>query len=196
MINLNVNRIEARLNRPGPNLFTDVYYVVIGGGKGGLRLDGPGGQSGEFKQGSFLMEHGTTATYTVGRGGLGTDSTTLGLSGSTTGSAISYPNNSLTVPSLPSRCVADPGTRTIYPNNVSGSWVHDPSEYNLWAQDGGNGTPAPTKLIGGGGGFKQSDLSLASFPFSSIRGDGVIGTEAGADGYVGTGAGGGAPGFA
>jgi hypothetical protein len=74
MINLNVNRIEARLNRPAPLLVTPFdYYVIAGGGGGGNSPDGAiggnGGSGGAFSSGSFDLSHGVTATIDVGAGG-------------------------------------------------------------------------------------------------------------------------------
>lgn len=200
MINLNVNRIEARLNRPGPNLLTPVNYLVIGGGFGGGKSFGAGGQSGEFLTGTLNFQHGTSATFDVGRGGLGVGSTTAGLASVPSSSLLTYSTDSisLTANAGSGSGVCPSGTAIdIYPCNEKGTWVHDPSTYTKWAQDGGASYDEPgtgDDLFGVGGGQQQYDggpQPIADFPWSSNRGGGTPGEQAGASGYNGTGAGGG-----
>lgn len=198
MINLNVNRIEARLNRPGPNLLTPVNYLVIGGGYGGGSSFGTGGQSGEFLTGTLNFQHNTSATFEIGRGGLGVGSTASGLAPLPSASLLTYSTDSisLTANAGSGSGVCPSGTLTdIYPCNEKGTWVHDPSTYTKWAQDGGASYDVPATgddLWGVGGGQQQtSGEPVADFPWSSNRGGGTPGSGAGADGYNGTGAGGG-----
>ena len=196
MINLNVNRIEARLNRPGPNLITDVNYLVIGGGmRGSQTLGDPGGQSGEFLTGSFGFLHGTSATFKIGRGALGHGSTTTGLANAASSSYIDYPTNSLTITGQPGSGSAQDCNPAeagdIYPCNEKGSWVHDPSTYNKWAQDGGKSYDVPgtsnDQAGVGGGQIQSAGGSVANYPWTSNRG-GVLNYK---PAYNGSGGGGG-----
>ena len=195
MINLNVNRIEARLNRPGPNLITPVHYLVIGGGwRGSGVLSTPGGQSGEFNTGILNFQHETTATFSIGRGALGVNSTTPGLSSAAASSSLlDYTTDSVNIVSLPgSQSAADcnPGDASdIYPCNEKGSWIHDPTTYYFWAQDGGKSYDVPATgndLRGyGGGQYQGAGQPTAEFPFGNSERNNTT------DGYNGTGAGGG-----
>ena len=195
MINLNVNRIEARLNRPGPNLITPVHYLVIGGGfRGSGVLSSPGGESGEFNTGILNFEHETTATFSVGRGALGVGSTTIGLAVTGSQSELDYPNDSTNIVSLPgSQSAADcnPGVPSATgPCNAKGTWIHDPTLYNAWAQDGGKSYDVPGTAndeFGTGGGLGST------FPWATNRGDDSVPptNPARTPAYNGTGGGGG-----
>jgi hypothetical protein len=194
MINLNVNRIEARLNIPGPNLITPVYYMVIGGGfRGSKVLGSPGGQSGEFLSGSFGLLHQTTATFRIGRGALGQNSPTSGLAAVASSSLLEYPTDSLTVTAQPGSGSAQDCNPSVPdatgPCNSKGPWIIDPSTYNAWAQDGGKSYDVPgtgDDRYGTGGGLG------ATFPWPTNRGDASQGGEAaGMPAYNGSGGGGG-----
>ena len=200
MINLNVNRVEARLNRPGPNLITDVNYLVIGGGfRGSQTLGDPGGQSGQFLTGSFGIVHGTSATFQIGRGALGWGSTTSGLATVASSSFIDYPTDSLTITGQPGSGSAqdcNPAEADdIYPCNEKGSWVHDPSTYNKWAQDGGKSYDVPAtgddEYGVGGGQLQTQGGSVANYPWTSNIGDANGGELTGTPAYNGSGGGGG-----
>lgn len=203
MINLNVNRIEARLNRPGPNLITPVNYLVIGGGnRGSATLGDNGAQSGELKTGTISFQHGTSLTFEIGRGRLGINSTTTGLSSTAASSSFfTYTPNLLTVEALPgsgSGIDCNPGSPDdIYPCNSKGTWVHDPSTYQYWAQDGGKSYDVPATgddEYGSGGGQEQPGPGgiQGDFPWPTNRGDVNGGELSGAFAYNGSGGGGGA----
>ena len=196
MINLNVNRIEARLNEPGPNLLTPVHYIVVGGGWGGqtFAAGGKGGQAGELQTGILNFQHNTTATFTIGQGGAGSNENLTGKSYSNiaSGSQLVYTTDSVTIDAQPGSGSATPECGDQYPCGVSGSWIHDPSEYQYFVQNGGTSDSGGAFITAYGGGQLQAptgDVS-GSFPFANSRSSGPNNENMGYNNSGGGGAGG------
>ena len=160
MINLNVNRIEARLNRPGPLLVTPFdYYLIGGGGGGGNSPDGNaggnGGAGGAFSSGSSSINHGLIATIDVGAGGnapADLNNGTIGTNGAESKIVIS----AVTVASAAGGTAASITTQT----EQTGRKAADYLGFDDYGLNGSKGYDSPDTIAGIGGG-SQSDFSNA-----------------------------------
>ena len=161
MINLNVNRIEARLERPGPLLVTPFdYYIIGGGGGGGNSPDGAtggnGGSGGSFSSGSFNLNHGIVATIDVGAGGnapADLNNGTIGTDGA----------DSQIIVSASPVATASGGTAANITTTTAqtGRKAADYLGYDDYGLNGSRGTSDPETPIAGIGGGSQSDYENA-----------------------------------
>lgn len=140
MINWNFNYIESNLNRPGPILSTQVFYLLVGGGGGGNITAGVpnvSGEGGEVVTGVLDVTHLDTLEYTIGWGGRGFV-TAVGGGVTATSSSLSYPSKAISVSAAGGRGGFSSACSTIYPCNAGdgSGWV-DPSYTAYWGMDGG-----------------------------------------------------------
>lgn len=167
MLNLNLNTLNANLNRPGPITTQQIFYALIGGGGGGSQAGGNGGQGGQIVTSSFIITHTDSCFITeIGQGGLGGLTVSgnivrLGLNG-TGSTTLEYKSSQVNAASgglgnfNTNTTQADP-PGTILPIQLNPTFDDCPGQSCTYtAGDGTKGSIATQGIQGvgfGGGGF-------------------------------------------
>jgi hypothetical protein len=162
-MNLNYNFIDSQLNRPGPLLITNVYYLLVGGGAGGDNQDGGGsnipGQGGGVLEGFIPVKHLTSFDFTIGHGGRGDQGDGINGPIDGTDSTIVYSTDSLNLIASGGLATTGPSCPTNFPcDGVNVTTWPDTTYDDYWGMDGG--TWATTLTPWGGGKKLPPDISI------------------------------------